>query len=211
MSAPMDTTHSKRSARTRALLKVSTILALALVVLGGAHLWGVPPPTGGAVLTFTSTVPDRRIEISSARDQAGRPFSHAGSIHHSDNPMNSGKTMGSAPGTFGLPTWVEFTWQELPYPSQPRESFASDEAWGKYVADRYRAAPLNTARVKVAEKVPDSALEEVAKSRAVTPPNKLPDKMLWLYFIWTTDGVKVRWKVYNSERGGNSPEGGDPL
>jgi hypothetical protein len=86
-----------------------------------------------------------------------------------------------------LPTWVEFVWQELPYPGQPREAFATREALGAYVDEAFRTAPLKTARVKVAEKVPASALKEVAKSRAATPPDKLPDKILWLHFIWITN------------------------
>lgn len=207
----MNTPYIKRSTGARALFKAGAILALALLVLGGFRLWRDAPPTGGAVLNFTSIIPDKRIETSSARDQDGRPFAHAGSFHHSDDPMNGGKAMGGAPGNFGLPVWIEFTWQELPYPGQPRESFATEEAWGAYVDEVYRAAPLKTGRVKVAEKVPAWALDEVAKSRAATPPDQLPDKMLWLHFIWTTDGIKVRWKIHNSARGGNSPEGGDPL
>lgn len=211
MNATMNPGHSKRSARTRALIKVGATLAFALAVLGGSHLKGTPPPAGAAVLNFTSTIPHMEIQTRSAKDQAGRQFPHAGAFGPSRDPINGGAAMGGAPGTFGLPTWIEFTWQELPYPGQPRESFATEEAWGTYVRDVYRAAPLKTGRVKVAEKVPAWALEEVAKSRAVTPPDKLPDKMLWLHFIWTVDGIKVRWRVYNSARGGNSAEGGDPL
>lgn len=207
----MNSDRTKCSTRTRSLVKVGALLALAPVVLGGFRLWEEPLRTGAAVLNFSSTVPGMRIYTKSARDQAGRPFPDAGSFGPTRDPINGGATMGSAPGTFGLPTWVEFTWQELPYPGQPREAFATYEAWGAYVDEAFRAAPLKTARVKVAEKVPASALEEVAKSRAATPPDKLPDKMLWLYFIWTADGIKVRWRVYNSARGGKSPEGGDPL
>lgn len=72
--------------------------------------------------------------------------------------------MGGAPGTVGLPTWGELTWQELPYPEQAREAFSTYEEWGAYVDEMYRAAPLRTARVNVAEKVPAAALEEVARS-----------------------------------------------
>lgn len=135
MSAPLHSIRIKPSARIRVILKVGFFLALALVVLGGASLWQDEPPTGGAVLTFVSTIPHKRIEISSARDHAGRPFAHAASFHHSDDPMNGGATMGSAPTTFGLQTWIEFTWQELPHPSQPRDSFSTDEAWANYVAN----------------------------------------------------------------------------
>jgi hypothetical protein len=207
----MENRHIKRLTRTRALFKVGAILGLALLVLAGFRLWSDEPPTGGAVLNFTSTVPGMRVQIRSAVDQAGRPFLHAGSFGPSDDPMNGGKAMGGAPGTFGLPAWIEFTWQELPYPAQSRELFATEEAWNAYVDERYRAAPLKIARVTVAEKVPAWALEEVAKSRATTPPDQLPDKMLWLHFIWTTEGIKIRWKIHNSEREGNSPEGGDPI
>lgn len=80
--------------------------------------------------------------------------------------------MGGAPGTVGLPTWGELTWQELPYPEQAREALSTYEEWGAYVDEMYRAAPLRT-----------------------TPLDELPDKMLCLYFIWTIDGIKVRWKV----------------
>lgn len=211
MSDPMKSSCTNCSARPRSLVKVGALLALVLVVLGGHRPWGGPLPTGAAVLNFSSTVPGMRIYTKGARDQAGRTFPDAGSFGPSSDPINGGSAMGGAPGTFGLPTWVEFTWQELPYPGQPREAFATYEAWGAHVDEAFRAAPVKTARVKVAEKVPASALEEVAKSRAATPPGKLPDKMLWLYFIWTSDGIKVRWKVHNSGRGGNSPEGGDSL
>ncbi|WP_281911391.1 hypothetical protein [Massilia varians] len=163
------------------------------------------------MLNFTSTVPGVRIQIRNAVDQAGQPFLHAGSFGPSDDPMNGGATMGGAPGTFGLPVWIEFTWQELPYPGQPRESFATEEAWGDYVREVYRAAPMKTGRVKVAEKVPAWALDEVAKSRATTPSDQLPDKMLWLHFIWTTDGIKVRWRVNSSTDIKQDSEGGDPL
>lgn len=207
----MNATNSKRSGRSRALLKLGVILTLALLILGGFRLWRDEPVIGGAVLNFTSTIPNIRIYTKGAKDQSGRPFPDAGSFGPSDDPMNGGAAMGGAPGTFGLPTWVEFTWQELPYPSRPRESFATYDEWGAYVDEAFRAAPLKTGRVKVAEKVPAWALEEVAKSRAATPPDELPDKMLWLHFVWTTEGIKVRWKIHNSERGGNSPEGGDPL
>lgn len=207
----MNTTRIKYSTRSSALFKLAALLTLAMVILGGLRLWRDEPPAGGAVLNFTSMIPHVNIQIRSARDQAGRPFPDPGSFGPSDDPMNGGKAMGGAPGTFGLPAWIEFTWQELPYPGQPRESFATEDAWGDYVRDVYRAAPLKTGRVKIAEKVPAWALEEVAKSRAVTPSHELPDKMLWLHFVWTTEGIKVRWKIHNSERGGDSPEGGDPL
>lgn len=207
----MNTIRIKCLARRSALFKLGVLLTLAIVILCGFRLWEGRPPAGGAVLNFTSTIPDMEIQIRSAKDQAGRPFPNAGSFGPSLDPMNGGAAMGGAPGTFGLPAWIEFTWQELPYPETPRESFANEEAWRNYVRDVYRAAPLKTGRVKIAEKVPAWALDEVAKSRAMTPSGELPDKMLWLHFIWTTERIKVRWKIHNSARGGTSPEGGDPL
>lgn len=85
------------------------------------------------------------------------------------------------------------------------------EAWSAYVDEVYRAAPLKTARVKVTEKVPAATLEEVARLRAGSPSNQLPDRMLWLYFIWTTDGIKVRWKVNRATDIKQHSEGGDRL
>lgn len=207
----MTPNRNKYSALSRTLLKVGAILTLACAALAWSYPWEGLPPTGGAVLNFTSTIPDVNIQIKNAKDQAGRPFLHAGSFGPSLDPINGGKAMGGAPGTFGLPTWVEFTWQELPYPGQSREAFSTYENWSAYVDEVYRAAPLKAARVKVAEKVPARVLEEVARSRAGTPSDELPDKMLWLHFIWTTDGIKVRWRVSSATDMKKDSEGGDSL
>ena len=119
--------------------------------------------------------------------------------------------MGGAPGNFGLPAWVEFTWQELPHPGRSPESFATKELWYAYVREVYRAAPRKTARVIVAEKVPAEVLAEVASSLKTTPPGKFPDKTLWLYFVWTPDGIKVRWELNISGGIAQNIIGGDSL
>lgn len=55
-------------------------------------------------------------------------------------------------------------------PRPPLEAFATYDARAAHVDEDFRAAPLRSAHVKVAEKIPKWAREGIAKSRAATPP-----------------------------------------
>ncbi len=107
--------------------------------------------------------------------------------------------MGAAPDGRELPDWVEFTWREPPYPADEKQSL-----------DEYRALPQHTSRVPVRSRVPQDAIDEVIESNRRTERGKLPDKMLWVYFIWYEDGIKFRWKL-KSDCCGLLREGGDEL
>ncbi len=101
-----------------------------------------------------------------------------------------------------LPEWVEFEWSEHIYGQE-------------YSREEMRALPRYKQRVMIRDRVPFEAVEEVIQSKRDTPRGKLPEKMLWMYFVWTDDGVKFRWQVERTQPTREQPrvlrEGGDPL
>lgn len=187
------------------------VLATVALTCSAFALVPMKPKPVGAVLTYVSTIKGVRINVLSARDAAGMPFSHPGSFGYSDRPESGGKTMGSAPRGYDLPPWVEFEWREPAYPGIVRAEGESYEDWGAKVDEKYRKLVRKKERVYVASKIPLAAIEEVRKAQAETHRGDLPKKMLWVYFVWTPTGIKVRWEVYRAYPGRRTPWRGDPL
>jgi hypothetical protein len=73
-----------------------------------------------------------------------------------------------------------------------------------------RTLPHKRARVAVQSRVPQDVIDEVLASNRQRAPRALPDKMLWVYFIWYETGIKLRWKL-KSSCCGLLREGGDEL
>ncbi len=92
--------------------------------------------------------------------------------------------MGAAPDGRELPEWVEFVWSEPVYPEEPKQTL-----------EEYRALPQKTERVPVRSRVPQDVVAEVMEAKRNREPHKLPEKMLWVYFIWSEDGIKLRWRL----------------
>lgn len=196
------------------MLKIVKALMLSLLLLCGcAHSGGQGGP--GMIVTFASLKKGVSIYIKSARLPSGAAFAHAGSFGPNKEWRNGGKTMGAAPDGRELPEWVEFEWQEPAYPELKRSEFLNREAYSKAVEEKFRALPLMKERVPVRGRVPTEAIEEVLQSKRDAPRGKLPEKSLWVYFVWTDDGIKLRWEVYRKAQAPGEQSvlrsGGDPL
>lgn len=157
------------------------ILSIAIPFLGCAHVNAESGP--GMIVTYSSLKKGVRLSIKSAQTQSGSAFPNAGSFGP-NKKWESGATMGAAPDGRQLPEWVDFEWIESAYPEDPKQTL-----------DEYRALPRHRERVRVRDRVPQDAVEEILQSQRGTPPGKLPEKMLWGYLVWTDSGIKFRWKI----------------
>lgn len=109
----------------------------------------------------------------------------------------TGATISSAEPGSGLPQWFEFTWREWEVAKD-----IPDDVWDKldraaqdaYVEEK-RARPLKRQRVAVRSILPDAVVAELEQSRMDPERPSLRLKSLRLFFIWTQDGLKVRWKM----------------
>ena len=158
---------------------VAMLIAVAML-MACAH--ANDPQGPGMILTFVSLKKGVRIDIDTAKLPDGRAFSHAGTFGPNKRWSNDGKTMGAAPDGRQLPEWVEFEWSERIYGQ-------------RHTVEEMKALPRLHQRVVIRERVPQDVVEEVLQSARDTPRGKLPEKMLWVYLVWTDDGVKFRWAI----------------
>lgn len=170
--------------------------ALATVVLCAACAAPRPAAGPGMIVTFNNVIKGKKVDVLQGRTSNGVPFVTPGSLGSSTNPnpMSGGKIMGAAPDGRELPEWVEFEWTEWPYPSppQPKDPIAL-QAWNDRVDFLSRTLPRQRARVAVRSRVPQDVVDEVLASNKRTAQNALPDKSLWVYFVWYETGIKFRW------------------
>jgi hypothetical protein len=140
----------------------------------------------GMIATFTSLIQGRSISIKSTRLPGGQEFSNPGSFggRRPSNWRTSGATMGVAGDRRELPEWVEFEWSEPVYPEDPNQTL-----------EQYRALPRKKERVLVRDRIPREVVQEVNQSRRDAFAGTLPDKKLWVYFVWTDAGIKFHWRL----------------
>lgn len=172
------------------MIKVLLLGVMAALMSSCAHGDGGP----GMSLTYASLKKGVRIHIESAKMPDGRGFSNAGSFGPNKRWMIGGATLSAAPDTRQLPEWVEFEWQEWPYPSQAPPNETQDEGNSRVHA-LARSLPRKTQRVSIRDRVPQDVVDEVIQSRRDASPGKLPEKVLDIYLVWTDQGIKFRWQL----------------
>ena len=178
---------------------LTSLAMLAGCVHGGIQADDTDGP--GMIVTFSSLIEGAVILTDRATLPNGKDFGNPGGItgRRSSN-WRGGATSGGSGDGRGLPQWVEFEWSEPVYPEDPKQTL-----------EEYRALPRKTQRVQVRERVPLEAVQEAIESRRIAPRGKMPSKMLWLYFVWTDQGVKFHWSLDESGRSQPLREGGDDI
>lgn len=155
------------------------------------------------VITYVSTIKNAQIHVEKSSLPNGNDFPNAGSFGYAKNPFDGGKTEGAAPDGRQLPEWIDFEWSELPSPGDPTLTL-----------EELRAFPRKRQRVPIRARVPQDVISEVIESNQRKRPGKLSEKALWIYFVWTKEGIKMHWQLwYRPEVGAPSypREGGDDI
>lgn len=136
----------------------------------------------GMMLHFASLKEGVVIACKGGRLASGKRFPGPGALGRTRDWVTGGATEGAAPDGRQLPEWVEFEWTE----------HVADKA---YSLEELKALPLHVERVVIRERVPQDVIDEVILSKRATPPGTLPDKSLWLNFVWTDSGIKFHWRL----------------
>ena len=202
-------------------IRIVGILAILLINLAGCATATGQSSGPGMTVTFINVIKGKKVSVIEGASAGGIRLASPGSLSPNSRPLTNGKimieggkTFGAAPDGRGLPEWVEFKWQELPHPGQkmPTEPEAL-QAWRDNVHALYASLPVRTGRIAVRERVPQSVIDEVIESNRKRERGKVPEKMLWVYFIWAESGVKFRWELKERGRptvqvGGDDVDGG---
>ncbi len=178
------------------LVSVAIVLAVATTACQSINKRGP-----GMIVTYSSLIIGRSISAKSVKLPDGKNLGNPGSIGgiRSKN-WRSGSTLGASGDHRGLPEWVDFEWSEPGYPEDPKQTL-----------EEYRALPRKTQRVQVRDRVPLDVVQEAVNARDQTPRGKLPDKLLWVYFVWTEQGIKFHWELKGDTQVAPLREGGDDI
>jgi len=153
----------------------------------------------GMIMNYGSMMDGRSASIRAITFPSGKRTIHGLTVTGSRKPnwrQAVGRTEGMSGDTRGVPEWLDFEWQETSYPGLQPKDFATKEGYSKYVSDERATLPLKTQRVFISSRIPPEVVQEVTYSRSHIPKGQhLPEKMLWIYFIWTDDGIKFRWEM----------------
>jgi len=136
----------------------------------------------GIVLHFTSLKEGVVIACKGGLLASGKRFPGPSALGRTKDWVTGGATEGAAPDGRQLPEWVEFEWKEY-------------VAGKDYSPEELKALPVHVERVVIRDRVPQDVIDDVIRSKRATQPGKLPDKSLWLNFVWTDSGIKFHWRL----------------
>jgi hypothetical protein len=195
-------------------MKIKILLAslAALVSVACSSMQTVDGP--GMITSYGSMMDGRSADIRTVTFPSGEKTISNITVRGSRKPgwrQAIGRTEGMSGDTRGVPEWLDFEWREPSYPGLKMKDFPSDEAYSKAVAEKYSKLSIKTQRVFISSRIPPEVVQEVTYSKSHIPKGQtLPEKMLWIYFIWTDDGIKFRWEM-SCDKPCVEKEGGDEI
>ena len=152
-----------------------------------------------------------RITIKGAQNNHGAPLSLGGTLPSDSNPYIGSTSAGLGKGA-NLPEWVEIRWIETgpEWDMSSKEYYALSRIERDERSKRYSQIPVKSVRIPIRSRIPEPVADELKRSPLDPERSNLPLKSLRLYFIWTIDGVKLRWRLRH-KCCETLQEGGDPL
>lgn len=193
-------------------IKVMLLSSASLVLAACGSMRTVDGP--GMTTNYGSMMEGRSADILAITFPSGKRTRSDITVRGSRKPnwrQAVGTTEGMSGDTRGVPEWLDFEWREPSYPGLRMKDFPSDEAYSKAVAEKYSKLAIKTQRVFISSRIPPQIIQEAIDSRAhIRKGQGLPEKSLWIYFIWTDDGIKFRWDLYCTKPC-VTKEGGDQI
>jgi hypothetical protein len=162
---------------------------------------------------YDSTVYGKEIEIVRATLPSGEPFVSSGLTVEATvgdgSPLGAVVMGGSSDGR-ELPKWVDFEWKEwpYPYPEKPTDPIEAKK-WGDKIHELSRTLPHKKFRVMVRSRVPQDVVDEAVAAVLARKYGELPDKKIWIYFVWHPKGIWFKWELVEGTR--TTRSGGDEI
>jgi hypothetical protein len=128
-------------------------------------------------------------------------------------PITGGQLLVTFESEPELPEWVEFNWRLFPT-SIPRKFRQSDSAYAALVSDIYDSLIKKHERILIRSRIPQEVRDEIAAATHNAEPHKVASSVIYLYFVWTDNGIKLHWRLKRSRPDGtfiNVREGGDEI
>jgi hypothetical protein len=143
----------------------------------------------------------------------GPYFSGTPGFAYTRMPITGGQLLVTFESEPELPEWVEFNWRLFPT-SIPRKFRQSDSAYAALVSDIYDSLIKKHERILIRSRIPQEVRDEIAAATHNAEPHKVASSVIYLYFVWTDNGIKLHWRLKRSRPDGtfiNVREGGDEI
>lgn len=146
---------------------------------------------------------------------SGTFFSGSPSFAYTNRPISGGEKFVTFESEPELPEWIDLRWAQFPLAGIPRKAAGeSDVAFHWRSIAFYGALPRKRERIMVRSRIPQEVRDEISAATHNAQPHKLASSIIFLYFVWTENGIKLHWRLKRRRSDGSLMtirEGGEKL
>lgn len=180
-------------------------------------------PAGTTIIAaYSSTIKNGRYTVALAdvypmrhpASKSGTFFSGSPSLAYTNRPISGGEKLVAFESESELPDWVDFRWALFPTAAISPKSGESDSAFHWRSLAFYSVLPRKSERIFVRSRIPPEVRDEIMAATRHAQPHKVSGSLIYLYFVWTENGIKLHWRLKRSQPDGvfvSVREGGDEL
>jgi hypothetical protein len=172
--------------------------------------------------SYSSTIKnDKYIVCSADVDPTRYPASANGTffpgspgLAYTDRPISGGEYLAAFESEPELPEWVDLRWALFPPAAISPKSGESDVAYHWRSIAFYSAFPRKNERILIRSRIPQDVRDEITDATRNAEPHKVASSVIYLYFVWTDNGIKLHWRLKRSRPDGTFigvREGGDEI
>ena len=174
------------------------------------------------IASYSNTIKNDKYIVSSADvDPTRYPASANGTffpgspgLAYTNKPISGGEYLAAFESDPQLPEWIELRWALFPPAAISPKSGESDTAYHWRSIAFYSAFPRKNERVLIRSRIPQEVRDEITAAARNAEPHKVPGSVIYLYFVWTSNGIKLHWRLKRSRPDGTFicvREGGDEI
>ena len=178
-------------------------------------------PDGKTMIAiYANTMKDKNFSVNPGRMPTRHPaprngqfFSGSPNFADTANPLSGGGLVVAYENEPQLPESVDFDWRLFPL-SVPRNSGEPDSEYDARTRAIFLSLPGKKESVAVRSRIPQDVQDEIANTARKAMPDKVSDSIIFIYFIWTDNGIKLHWRLLHILPDGRHlypREGGDEL
>jgi hypothetical protein len=145
---------------------------------------------------------------------SGTFFSGGSGLGYTNSPIHGGGKLVAFESEPELPEWIDLRWALFPTAAISQKSDESSTAFHWRSLAFYSAVPRKNERILVRSRVPQEVRDEITAATRNAQPHKIASSLIYIYFIWTENGIKLHWRLKRSQPDGSFisvREGGDEL
>jgi hypothetical protein len=156
-------------------------------------------------------------DVEPARPSAsakGTFFPGTPGLAYTSRPISGGEYVAAFESEPELPEWVDIRWVLFPPAAISPAPGEPDAKFHFRAIAFYSTFPRKNERIIIRSRIPKEVRDEIAVATRNAEPHKVASSVIYLYFVWTDNGIKLHWRLKRSRPDGtfiSVREGGDEI